>query len=76
MQELHIAKCADACWRIVQGEWAGYHRFTEVVLEFAWKHYVIIKQFGRFPHRNAVLGRQPTAEETKYLEDGGETFGG
>ena len=32
-------------------------------LEFAKKHRDIIARFGRFPHRNAMLGRQPRAEE-------------
>ena len=36
-------------------------------LEFAYHHMDIISQFGRFPHRNAILGRENTAEETEYL---------
>lgn len=31
------------------------------------KHYVIIEQFGRYPHRNALLGRLSTAEEQAFL---------
>jgi uncharacterized protein (DUF924 family) len=34
-------------------------------------HADIIRRFGRFPHRNAVLGRTTTAEEQKFLDDGG-----
>ena len=30
-----------------------------------------IKRFGRFPHRNTILGRKSTPEEIAYLEDGG-----
>ncbi len=37
-------------------------------------HRDIIVSFGRFPHRNAVLGRQTTAEEQAFLDEGG--FGG
>ena len=33
-------------------------------LKYARKHYEVIDRFGRFPHRNAVLGRKPTALET------------
>ena len=40
------------------------------------KHRDIIKRFGRFPHRNPILGRQHTLEEERYLEEGGETFSG
>jgi uncharacterized protein (DUF924 family) len=32
-------------------------------LDYARRHYEVIEQFGRFPHRNAVLGRKPTALE-------------
>lgn len=32
-------------------------------LKYARKHYEVIEKFGRFPHRNAVLGRKPTAME-------------
>lgn len=35
---------------------------------WARKHHVIIERFGRFPHRNAVLGRESTAEETEFLQ--------
>lgn len=44
-------------------------------LDYAVRHREVIRRFGRFPHRNQVLGRSSTAEETAYLESGGETFG-
>lgn len=34
-------------------------------------HRKLIKRFGRFPHRNELLGRKSTAEEVQYLKDGG-----
>ena len=40
-------------------------------LKYAHEHAEIIRRFGRFPHRNRVLGRATTAEERAYLEDGG-----
>jgi len=40
-------------------------------LKFAIIHRDIIQKFGRFPHRNAVLGRTSSAEELKFLADGG-----
>jgi len=43
--------------------------------KYAQKHRDIVARFGRFPHRNSVLGRRPTAEETTWLEAGGESFG-
>lgn len=36
-------------------------------LRFARHHREIVRQFGRFPHRNRILGRQSTREETEYL---------
>ncbi|NNF95899.1 MAG: DUF924 domain-containing protein [Halobacteria archaeon] len=37
-------------------------------LKFAQHHRDIIRRFGRFPHRNKILGRQSTEEELAYLE--------
>lgn len=44
-------------------------------LDYAIHHRDIIQRFGRFPHRNQVLGRVPTPEEQAYLDDGGARFG-
>ena len=40
-------------------------------LHFAQDHRAIVARFGRFPHRNAVLGRASTAEEVRFLAEGG-----
>lgn len=40
-------------------------------LKYAELHEDIIRRFGRFPHRNSVLGRATTAEEQAFLNDGG-----
>lgn len=40
-------------------------------LKFAILHRDIIARFGRFPHRNAILGRKSTVEELQFLADGG-----
>lgn len=39
--------------------------------EYAVIHYDIIKQFGRFPHRNVCLGRESTSTELEFLANGG-----
>ncbi len=44
-------------------------------IEAAIEHRDIIVRFGRFPHRNAVLGRESTPEELDFLNNGGQTFG-
>jgi uncharacterized protein (DUF924 family) len=38
---------------------------------FAQMHRDIIARFGRFPHRNAALGRETTAQEQRFLDEGG-----
>ncbi|HTE13512.1 MAG TPA: DUF924 family protein [Burkholderiales bacterium] len=44
------------------------------LLEWAQKHYNIIERFGRFPHRNAGLGRVSTPEEIDFLQEPGSRF--
>ena len=42
--------------------------------QFAIKHRAVIQRFGRFPHRNVILGRTSTAEEVKFLSEPGSSF--
>lgn len=44
-------------------------------LHFAEHHRVIVRRFGRFPHRNAILGRESTPEELAYLASDGAFTG-
>ena len=39
--------------------------------EYAEQHADIIRRFGRFPHRNPVMGRETTPEEQAFLDAGG-----
>jgi uncharacterized protein (DUF924 family) len=43
--------------------------------DYAHQHHDIVANYGRFPHRNAPLGRTSTEAESRYLSDGGQTFG-
>ena len=43
-------------------------------LDFERRHETIIDRFGRYPHRNAVLGRTTTAEELAFLSEPGSSF--
>ena len=47
---------------------------TKGLTEWAEKHRVIVRRFGRFPHRNAALGRESTPEETAFLREPGSSF--
>ena len=42
--------------------------------DYAVRHHDIIARFGRFPHRNKILGRTSTAEELKFLSQPGSSF--
>ena len=41
---------------------------------YATGHADIVERFGRFPHRNAILGRETTAEEAEFLQGPGSSF--
>lgn len=43
-------------------------------VSYATRHWEIIKQFGRFPHRNAILKRASTPEELAFLQQPGSSF--
>jgi len=47
---------------------------TSDLLDWALKHLQVIERFGRFPHRNAALGRLSTPEELEYLAQPGAGF--
>jgi len=44
------------------------------MLDYAQRHREVIRRFGRFPHRNAILGRASTPEEQAYLQQPGSGF--
>ena len=59
-----LAESVDEAWQPTLENFTG----------FARRHLAVIEQFGRFPHRNAALGRASTSAEEAYLTNGGETF--
>lgn len=61
--------------QIVDGADPEWEPSARLSLDFARRHLEIVERFGRFPHRNAVLGRPSTPAEQAYLEGGGESFG-
>ena len=46
----------------------------ESPLEWAEKHAAVVRRFGRYPHRNAILGRASTPEEIAFLAQPGSSF--
>lgn len=66
MPLMHSEDLGDQQWSVRLYEAAG---LTEN-LKWARHHCELIRRFGRFPHRNAVLGRKSTDEEMAYLASG------
>jgi len=52
---------------------AGHEGFAEA-LDYAHRHRGVIARFGRFPHRNVILGRASTPEELAFLQLPGSSF--
>ena len=52
-----------------------HHEQKAEWVEFAVLHKDIVAKFGRFPHRNAILGREITPEEKAWLEASDQRFG-
>ena len=52
-----------------------YRETFETIAQFAELHRDIIEQFGRFPHRNKLLGRENTSEEDAYFASDNPDFG-
>jgi uncharacterized protein (DUF924 family) len=43
-------------------------------IDYAYRHLQVIERFGRFPHRNPILGRESTPEEVAFLKQPGSSF--
>jgi uncharacterized protein (DUF924 family) len=56
------------------GVLAGEHPGFDEMLDYAHRHRGVIARFGRFPHRNAILGRASTPEEAEFLRQPGSRF--
>jgi uncharacterized protein (DUF924 family) len=69
-QELSV-QCFSELIAIVPAE--QINTFEEY-LDYAIRHRQIIQRFGRFPHRNKILGRESTPEEVGFLSEPGSSF--
>ena len=52
----------------------GAFEQTRGLAEWAERHRVVIRRFGRFPHRNAAMGRVSTPAEIEFLKEPGSAF--
>jgi len=81
--EVNVEKRAFFYMPYMHSESAKVHQTAEQLFskpgaefnyEFELKHKAIIDRFGRYPHRNAILGRESTPEETEFLTQPGSSF--
>ena len=66
--------CVRLFERLVASQSAQERARFQNFLDYARRHCDVILRFGRFPHRNAVLGRLDTPEELAYLATPGSGF--
>jgi uncharacterized protein (DUF924 family) len=70
MQERSVALYAKLAHESAADERALFEGF----LDYARKHRDVVARFGRFPHRNAILGRASTPDELEFLKQPGSRF--
>lgn len=69
-QALSVSKFEELAGVVAEELKSVYESF----LDYAVQHKVIIDRFGRFPHRNELLGRASTPEEIEFLKQPGSSF--
>ena len=69
------AKSVELFERLAESVSPTYQETFLTIAQFAELHKDIIDQFGRFPHRNKLLGRENTSEEDEYLAGDSPDFG-
>jgi uncharacterized protein (DUF924 family) len=72
-ESTQIQEESIAAFRRLAADAPSIHRdFFDGCLQFAEQHRSTVARFGRFPHRNSVLGRRNTSDEETYLRSGEE----
>jgi uncharacterized protein (DUF924 family) len=67
-------RCVELFYRLAAAVPDHLHELFRGYVQYAERHRDIIARFGRFPHRNAALGRASTPEETEFLKQPGSAF--
>lgn len=77
-EDIEIQKYSLTCYKWLLDDAAAARSpnvpYYENTLDFAQRHHNIIQRFGRFPHRNIVLGRESTDKELEFLKTPGSSF--
>jgi len=69
-EDAYMQERAVELFGVLAAEQPGF----DEMLDYAHRHRGVIARFGRFPHRNAILGRASTPEETEFLRQPGSRF--
>lgn len=69
-EDARMQQCAVELFARLAAEHAGF----DDMLDYAHRHRGVIARFGRFPHRNPILGRASSADELQYLNEPGAGF--
>jgi uncharacterized protein (DUF924 family) len=70
MQERSVALFTALAAGVAEADRSSFAGFVD----YAVAHRDIVHRFGRFPHRNSILGRESTAEELEFLKQPGSSF--
>ena len=70
----HQQRCVELMESLEREVPEAWRKTFEGFTSYAVAHYDIMKRFGRFPHRNAILDRESTPEELEFLETPGSSF--
>lgn len=67
-------RCVDLMKELRDAVGADERKAFDGFVDYAERHREVIRRFGRFPHRNAILGRVSTPEEVAFLQTPGSSF--
>lgn len=67
-------RCVDLFATLRDAQTGEAREAVARALDFAIRHRDIVRRFGRFPHRNAILGRDSTPDELDFLKQPGSSF--
>lgn len=70
----HSENLADQQTSVELFETLKGDRDSQTTIDYAYRHLQVIERFGRFPHRNQILGRESTPEEIEFLKQPGSKF--
>jgi uncharacterized protein (DUF924 family) len=73
-EDLAVQQRCVAWFEALTAEGGPHREALAGALDYARRHHDVIARFGRFPHRNAILGRTSTPEEAAFLLQPGSSF--